>query len=79
MQPSERSLQAYGPAPSPGPTAYGLCGCKQATVLPRVSVAPLASEGGDTTLRVVLGTGSDVLEVLSTVPAEPSGNSGFGC
>lgn len=37
---------------NPGPTAYLLCDCKQVTSPLRASVASLASEDGDTMLRV---------------------------
>lgn len=72
-------MEPPGLSLNPGPTAYLLCDCKQVTSPLRASVASLASEDGDTMLRVDLGTGADILEVFSTVPVKPLVNSGIDC
>lgn len=63
--PCERSpaVETIGLHLNPGPTDYLLCDRKPVTSLLRVLVASLASEDSNTTLRVVLGTGTDILEV----------------
>lgn len=71
----EPSSGASRPASNAVPTAYLLC--DRSRTLTRVSLASLASEDGNTALIVVLGTGSDMLAALSTVPAKPSVNSGM--
>lgn len=75
--PGERSpaVETIGLHLNPGPTDYLLCDHKPVTSLLRVSLASLASEDSNTTLRVVLGTGTDILEV----PVKPLVNSGIDC
>ena len=52
--------------PDPAASLYLLCDHRQATSPLRVSVASLASKDGDSALRVVLGTGVDIFQVLNT-------------